>query len=440
MSTEPRHLEPAPELPPVSDSPQVAPSMVEPATTDLVSDAVPRILTALQHRDFRYMWMGNFLSNIGTWMQNVAQGWLVLQLSNSPYWLGVVSFAAAAPMLVFTILGGVIADHVDKRKMLINTQIAMMCSAFILALLTYKHVVTVPHIIVLAFVTGLAASLAAPANQALVPQLVPRKHLTQAVGINSAQFNLSRVLGPTLGGFGMAWLGIAGNFFLNGLSFIAVIFALRRMHYPAQTAIPEGSLWTRLREGFGQVFKDSRMRVLVQLVCIGALLAMPYFSFIPVFARDILHVGERGLGLLMAFSGLGAFFAALTIAYVGKPRNRGRLILYSGCAFFFSVVGFAFSHWFLVSAALQFTAGYAIIIMVAIINTRLQLMADDNMRGRIMSIYATAYLGLPPVGAFVAGWIAEWTTTPRAIAGMATLGLILFLTTIATNYDLRHLD
>jgi MFS family permease len=416
--------------------------MAEPATSELAPAApdVPRVLTALQHRDFRYMWLGNFLSNIGTWMQNVAQGWLVLQLTDSAYWLGVVSFVAAAPMLVFTTLGGAIADHVDRRKMLINTQIAMMCSAFILALLTYERVVTVPHILVLAFVTGIAASLAAPAHQALVPQLVPRKHLAQAVGINSAQFNLSRVIGPTVGGFSMAWFGVAGNFLLNGFSFLAVIFALRQMHYPAQSAIPEGSLWLRMQEGFAHVYRDSRMRVLVQIVCIGSLLAMPYFSFIPVFARDILHVGERGLGILMAFSGLGAFFAAITIAYIGKPRHRGQLILYSGSVFFASVIGFTFSRWFLLSAALQFTAGYAIIIMVAIINTRLQLMASDDMRGRIMSIYATAYLGLPPIGAFIAGWLSQWMTAPHAIASMAGVGLLLFLIALGTNHELRKLD
>jgi MFS family permease len=416
--------------------------MAEPASAELAAASLtwPRVLTALSHRDFRYIWFGNFLSNTGTWMQNIAQGWLVLQLSNSAFWLGVVSFAAAAPLLVFTILGGVIADHVDKRRMLINTQIAMMISAFMLALLTYKHVVTVPHIVLLAFVTGLAASLAAPAHQALVPQLVPRKHLTNAIGINSAQFNLSRVIGPTIGGFSMAWFGVAGNFMLNGISFLAVIIALSRMHYPAQTAIPSGSLWERMRDGFRYVAHDPHLRVLVQLVCIGSLLAIPYFSFIPVFARDILHVGERGLGLLMAFSGLGAFFAAITVAYLGKFRRRGTYILLSGSTFFVTVAGVAWSRSFALTAALQFIAGYAVIIMVAIINTRLQLMAADEMRGRIMSIYATAYLGLPPVGSFIAGFISRWTTVPSAIGGMAVLGLILFVTTWLYHRHLRELD
>jgi MFS family permease len=402
--------------------------------------AMPRVLTALTHRDFRYMWFGNFLSNIGTWMQNVAQGWLVFQLSNSAFWLGVVSFAAAAPMLVFTTLGGVIADHVDKRKMLIYTQIAMMVSALILALLTYKHLVTVPHIVVLAFVTGTAASLAAPANQALVPQLVPRKHLTNAIGINSAQFNLSRVIGPTVGGFAMAWFGVAGNFLLNGISFLAVIIALTRMHYPAQSAIPRGSLWDRMREGFRSVTRDPHMRVLVQLVCVASLLAIPYFSFIPVFARDVLHVGERGLGVLMAFSGLGAFCAAITVAYLGKLRKRGKYIRYCGSLFFTAVIGFTFSRSFALSAALQFIAGYAVIILVAIINTRLQHRATDELRGRIMSIYATAYLGLPPIGSFLAGWLSRWMTAQHAVGGMATVGLGLFLLTLASNRELRELD
>ncbi|MBI2681720.1 MAG: MFS transporter, partial [Acidobacteriales bacterium] len=213
--------------------------LVEPEAPELRSSTqeLPRVLTALRHRDFRYLWAGNFLSNIGTWMQNIAQGWLVLQLTNSAFWLGVVSFAAAAPLLVFTVIGGVIADRMDRRRLLMMTQVAMMVSALLLAVLTWTERITVTHIILLAFVSGVAASLSAPAQQALVPQLVPRADLTNAIGINSAQFNLSRVIGPTVGGFAMELFGMAGNFFLNGLSFLAVIIALRNMHCPATSPI-----------------------------------------------------------------------------------------------------------------------------------------------------------------------------------------------------------
>jgi MFS family permease len=417
-------------------------SMAEPAATELKNEVLvrPRMLEALEHRNFRYLWAGNFLSNVGTWMQNIALGWLVLQLTNSAFWLGVVSFASSVPLVVFTLLGGVIADHVDKRKMLIWTQVVMMSSAFLLAALSYTNRITVTQIISLALLTGLASALAAPSQQALLPQLVPRHILSNAVGLNSAQFNMSRVLGPTVGGFAMAWFGASGNFFLNGLSFVAVIIALWLMQYPAQTAIPEGSLWTRLAEGFRYVFGDARTSSLVFLVCAGGLLGVPYLSFVPYFARDVLQRDARGLGLLMAGSGLGAFFAAVTIAYVGKPRQRGKLILMTGVLFFAAIIGFCASRTFLLSFIMQMIAGYCLIIMVAIINTRLQLLAPDELRGRTMSIYATAYLGLPPIGSFAAGWISRYIQVPMAIGGMAALGLVAFGLVFLLHRELWKLD
>src|SRR5262245_36762041 len=193
--------------------------------------ALPRIVRALRHRDFRFFWAGNFLSNIGTWMQNVAQGWLVLQLTNSAFWLGVVGFCSTIPILLFALVGGVIADHVNKRKLLIVTQSAMMVFAFAMAVLAYLNIIRVSHVALLAAGTGIAMSLNTPTYQALVPRLIPREDLINAIALNSAQFNMSRVLGPTLGGFAMAAVGVAGNFFLNGLSFLAVIIALTQIRY-----------------------------------------------------------------------------------------------------------------------------------------------------------------------------------------------------------------
>jgi MFS family permease len=417
-------------------------SMAAPAAVELKTEVLarPRMLEALEHRDFRYLWAGNFLSNVGTWMQNIAQGWLVLQLTSSAFWLGIVSFASAVPLLFFTLVGGVIADHVDKRKLLMATQGVMMTSAFLLAVLTYTNQVTLAQIISLALLTGIASALAAPSQQALLPQLVPRRILSNAVGLNSAQFNMSRVLGPTVGGFAMAWFGASGNFFLNGLSFVAVMIALQRMHYPAQSAIPEGSLWKRMAEGFRYVFGDRKTSSLVLLVCAGGLLGVPYLSFIPYFARDVLGRDARGLGLLMAASGLGAFFAAVTIAYIGKPRHRGRLVFATGVLFFAAIIGFCASRSFAISFVMQAVAGYCLIIMVAIINTRLQLLASDELRGRTMSIYATAYLGLPPIGSFLAGWLSRWVEAPVAIGGMAAVGLVGFAVIFAMHRELWTLD
>ena len=264
-------------------------------------------MRALRHANFRLFWSGNFLSNIGTWMQNVAQGWLVLTLTaNSAFWLGVVGFAASIPFLLFTLFGGVIADRVNKRNLLLVTQTAMMLLAFALAALTWLKMITVWEVIALAFLNGMANAMNTPSYQALVPRLVPRKDLTNAIALNSAQFNLSRILGPTLGGYAMAMFGMAGNFFLNGLSFLAVLFALFRIEYPEQEQQHHPSYLTSLRQGFGYLRRQPEMLVLIWMVVVSSFLALPFITFIPYFARMQLHTDETGLGWLMAASGFGA--------------------------------------------------------------------------------------------------------------------------------------
>ena len=381
------------------------------------------------------------MSNIGTWMQNVAQGWLVLQLTDSAFWVGVVSFAAAAPLLVFTMWGGVIADRVDRRKMLLYAQYVMAGSALALSVLCFTHTVRVGHVVALALLTGVAAAIAAPAQQALVPMLVPREILTNAIGLNSAQFNMSRVVGPTVGGFFIAWFGAGGNFAFNALSFVALIIALQRVHLVQPEAADAGApLLTRLVAGVRYVWAHSSMTLLILLVCVTAFFGIPYISFAPVFARDVLHVGAEGLGLLMAFAGLGSFFAALTIAYGGNPARRGLWMALSGMVFFCAVIGFSFSRNFALSSALLFVAGYAVIILVALINTRLQYSAEEEMRGRAMSLYSTAYLGLPPVGSFAAGFMSRWIAAPLAIAIMAAAGLGIFLIMFGSSRQLRNME
>jgi MFS family permease len=401
---------------------------------------IPRVARALRHRDFRLFWTGNFLSNIGTWMQNIAQGWLVLQLTNSAFWLGVVGFAASIPILLFALIGGVIADHMNKRKLLMMTQSAMMVFAFIMAGLAFFNVIKVYQIVLLAFGTGIAMSLNTPTYQALVPQLVAREDLTNAIAINSAQFNMSRVLGPTLGGFAMALVGVAGNFFLNGLSFLAVLVALSRIRY-IEPAVPrEGHLWEKLKQGFAYVFRHPAMSSLVLLVAIGSLLAIPYLTFVPYFARDVLHTGEPGLGLLMACSGAGAFLGAITIAYVTHVRRRGLFVVRASSGFFVAIIAFTFSRNFYLSGFLLTVAGYCMIISVATINSLLQHLAEDQMRGRVMSIYSTAFLGLPPIGCLVAGSLSHVFTAPHAIAGMSSLALIGSMGVYLGRRGLRELD
>lgn len=415
---------------------------------------MPRVMQALRNRDFRLFWTGNFLSNVGTWMQSVAQGWLVLQLAdqaeargallrghNGAFWLGVVSFAASAPMLMFTLIGGVIADRVDRRRLMIRTQAAMMLFAFAMAALTFFNAINLPTIVLLAFGTGLAMSLNTPSYQALVPQLVPKEDLTNAIALNSAQFNLSRVLGPTLGGFVMAWFGPAGNFLLNAISFLAVIVVLTRIHYPTAEQDEEAaSLWQQLADGFRYLFERRDMANLLILVGLASIFGIPYIMFVPYFARDILHVTARGLGMLMAFSGAGAFLGAITIAYLGKVKQRGTFVVSAGSLFFTAIIAFAFSKNFALSAGLLMVAGYSMILMVATVNSLMQQLASDEMRGRVMSMYATAFLGFAPVGALMAGSLAGAVSAPYAIAGMSTLALIGSWLLYFTQPELRRLD
>jgi MFS family permease len=442
--------------PPATPPPDAEPTMdlrsaglATGALTDADETAVirlPRIARALHNRDFRLFWMGNFLSNIGTWMQNIAQGWLVLQLTNSAFWLGVVGFASSAPILLFALIGGVIADHVNNRKLLMITQSAMMVFAFTMALLTFlkgangQPLINVTEIILLTLGTGVAMSLNTPSYQVLVPRLVAREDLTNAIGLNSAQFNMSRVLGPTLGGFAITLVGAAGNFFLNGLSFLAVLVALSRMTYPERPAPPEGRLWSKLKEGFAYVFSHHHMQPLVLMTAIASLLAVPYLTFVPYFARDVLHRNAGGLGVLMACSGAGSFFGAITIAHMGTMRRRGVFVLRAGIGFFAAIIGFTFSHNFLLSGLMLMAAGYCMIVMVATVNSLLQHLADDTMRGRVMSIYSTAFLGLPPIGCLIAGYLAKVISPAHAIAGMSALAMIGSVAVFATKRELRELD
>jgi MFS family permease len=377
---------------------------------------LPRIASALGHRDFRLFWAGNFLSNVGTWMQNIAQGWLVLKLTNSAFWLGMVGFASAIPILFFALIGGVIADHVNNRKLLLATQSAMMVFAFAMAGLTWWNKIDVWGITLLALGTGIAMSLNTPSYQALVPRLVPREDLTNAIALNSAQFNMSRVIGPTLGGFAMHLVGIAGNFFLNGLSFLAVLFALTQMRIPERTGPGEGHFWGKMKQGFAYVFRHPYMGPLVVLVAIGS------------------------LGLLMACSGTGAFFGAITIAYVGGIRRRGQFVIRSGSGFFSSIILFTFSRNFLLSGFALMAAGYCMIIMVATVNALLQHLAEDPMRGRVMSIYSTAFLGLPPIGSLIAGLLARAISPAHALAGMSAVALAGSLVVFGKSRELRALD
>ena len=398
-------------------------------------------MRALRNYDFRLFWSGNFLSNIGTWMQNVAQSWLVLTLTaNSAFWLGVVGFAGSIPFLLFTLFGGVIADRVDKRWLLVVTQSIMMILAFILATLTLFKVITVWEVVVLSFLNGMAMAMNAPSYQALVPRLVPRRDLTNAIALNSAQFNLSRILGPTLGGYAMALLGMAGNFFLNGLSFLAVLWSLVHIQYPAEEEREHPGLFDSLRQGFAYLRGESQMYMLVWMTSAVSFLVIPFITFIPYFARMQLHLGEAGLGWLLAASGFGAVMGAITVAAMGAIRHRGRVVVIAGLFFFSAIIGFCYSHVFALSACFALVEGYSAILMISCFNIALQHLSSDEMRGRVMSIYSTAFLGLPPLGSLMAGELSRHFPTGHVLAAMAAIAAAIYVGFYLFSKPLRELD
>ncbi len=400
----------------------------------------PPIVRALRNDNYRLFWGGCLLSNVGTWMQNVAQGWLVLELSNSSFWLGVVGFAASFPFLLFTLVGGVIADRVSKRHLLIVTQTAQMVFAFVLAGLTYFKVINIDLLALIAFLNGISNALNAPAYQALVPRLVPPEDLQNAIALNSAQFNLSRIVGPTLGGYAMAWFGMTGNFLLNGFSFLAVLWPLHRMRYPVEKQERHASVLQSLRDGIAYVRKSPEMTAIVMLIASASLFLLPFITFIPYFARDVLKVGERGLGFLMACSGIGALLAAVVIASFPRIRWRGRVIVFFGLFVMAAVIVFCYSRVFALSAAMSFCEGFGMIISLSMVNVTMQQLSSDEMRGRVMSIYATSFLGLPPIGCLIIGELSRYMPTEHAIAAMTGLAMVCYLGFYVRSKPLRELD
>jgi MFS family permease len=368
-----------------------------------------KMFRALSHRNFRLFWIGAFLSNVGTWMQAVAQGWLVLQLTNSAFWLGLDAFMATAPGFVFTLVGGVFADLIDRRRLLLYTQVVAGIAALGLAALIATGAVNRWMVLGFSFVTGCCMALASPSYMAMTYDLVGREDLTNAIALNSTQFQLSRVVGPTLAGFAFRVFGLAGCFFANGISFLAVIVALwmvRPEHNrtsPAHPVSDRRALWRDLIEGFSYVRNRPRVSSLLILSSVNSLFGAPYFSMVPLYARDIFHLGETGLAMMMGTSGAGAFLGALLVAYLGDFRRKGWFVLGGAIVFGLCITGFALSSMLNLSLIFLFGIGFALVISIALTNTLLQKLVTDQMRGRVMSMFLLSFMGTMPIGNIIAG-------------------------------------
>ena len=384
---------------------------------------------ALSHRNYRLFWAGAFLSNTGTWMQAVAQGWLVFQLTNSPFWLGLDAFMSTAPGIVLTLAGGVFADLFDRRRLLIYTQVISGVAALVLGALIVTQVVQVWMILALSFVTGACLAIAGPSYQAITFDLVGREDVANAVALNSAQFQLSRVLGPVFAGLGIKAFTLAGCFFANGLSFVAVVVALAMVRFDPVDAPPgpsvvreRGAFMQDLLDGIRYVRKRPRVSMLLVISAVTSLFGAPYLSMTPVYARDVFHLGETGLAVMMGVAGAGAFFGAVFLTYLGDFRRKGYTVLGGACAFGLCLIGFSLSRNLTVSLVFLFSMGLAIVLSVAVTNTLLQQLVTNEMRGRVMSMFMLSFIGAMPIGNLITGVASHRFGVPYTLA---TGGLII---------------
>lgn len=387
-----------------------------------------RVFKAFHYRDFRLLWIGACTSSIGTWMQKVAQSWLVLQLSGSPFLLGLDAFLGDIPIFLFSLVGGVAADRMSRRRLLLASQWVQLTCAFTLAAFVATGVVRAGRvwpILMLSFIVGTAQSFGGPAYQALVPALVEKEDLPNAIALNSIQFNLARVIGPVLGGIALTKLGAVWCFSLNGVSFVAVIISLVMLQ---PGFLPQGtreSIIDSMRQGFGFIRKQGAMEGLIALAFCMTALAIPMITFLPVFAKDVFHAGPSTYTTMLAFSGLGSVVGALIVAAMGNVRNKGRIALVMLVLLGGGIAAFALSKSVPASCVLLFFSGAALIAAFAMISSLVQLITSNEMRGRVMSVYNVAFRGGMPFGSVASGWLVPRYSAPVVISANGLLLLLL---------------
>jgi len=411
----------------IRTSGQQAAGRRSPAGSRAAKDARPRqastgprlslVLRAFKHRNYRLFFGGQFISLTGTWMQSLAQSWLVYRLTGSAVLLGFVAFSGQFPVFLFATLGGAFADRHNRHRILVATQTASMLLAFVLAALTLTHHVQVWHVFVLASLLGVVNAFDIPTRQAFVTEMVGREDLINAIALNSSMFNGARIVGPALAGILVATVGEGWCFFANAISYIAVIAGLLLMEIKARERLHlPGSTLASIIEGFGYVGRTGPVRSLLSLIGLISLLGMPYVVLMPIFADQILHGGARGLGLLMGASGVGALIGALSLAARSGARGLGRLVAFAAAGFGISLILFSFSRSFWLSAALLLPVGFFMIVEMASTNTLIQTLVPDNLRGRAMAVYGMMFMGMAPLGALLAGVIAHRLGAPITVA------------------------
>lgn len=400
--------------------------------------ALPAGLRALGHRDFRVFWFGQLVSLIGTWMQSVGQSWLVLELTNSPFRLGLIGALQFGPILLFSFVSGAISDRVRKRRLLLGTQAALMLQALTLAVLVWSGHVQFWHVAVLAGLYGLATTLDMPSRQSFIAHLVPRGDLMNAIALNSAVFNGARVVGPAAAGLLVARYGTAVAFLLNGLSFLAVLAALATIRTEGAPRPRRGlGMRAEIAEGVRYAAGTPRVALVMGLLLVVSLFVVNMNVLVPLIARDVLHEGAHGFGLLMASLGVGAVVGALAVAALAVARPPLSLVVGPALAAAALLLLLSTARHFGLTAAVLAALGFAQIIFMTSCNTTVQIAVPDELRGRVMGLYALVFAGMTPIGALLMGTVAEHWGVSRACAVGGGAGLVLILA-LAAGWRRRH--
>jgi predicted MFS family arabinose efflux permease len=388
---------------------------------------IARVFKAFQYRDFRLMWFGACTSSIGTWMQIVAQGWLIYRLSHSAFLLALDQFLGGIPIFLFSLIGGVVADRMERRKILLGSQYVQMASAVILTVLVATGLVHVWHILCLSFLSGFAQAFGGPAYLALIPTLVDKEDMPNAIALNSVQFNVALTVGPALAGQALAKLGEPWCFGLNALSFLAPILTLSMINARFLPVKTTESVFKSLKEGIHFVRKQGSMEALIILAFCMTALGMPLRTYIPVFVKDIFHRGPETFGNLLALMGIGTILGSLAIAAAGNMQKKGLVALASLLSLGAGTSAFALSKSLRLSSVVLVLVGASIMAVFATVSSLVQLITTNEMRGRVMSVYNFAFRGGMPMGNLLSGWLVPIFTAPIVLGVNGVLLILLAL-------------
>jgi MFS family permease len=431
---------------PTAASPADPAAPVVPAAS-LGSRAMKRTLAAFAYRDFRVQWFGACTSSIGTWTQTTAQNWLVLSLTGSAFYLGLDSFLQQLPIVLFTLIGGVLADRRDRRQTLLTSQYIQMANAAILSALVFSGVVRIWYILALSFMTGVAQSFGGPAYQSLIPSLVDKKDLPNAVALNSIQFNIARVLGPLVFGATLALGARAGFddpqsmalcFAINSASFLVVIYALLSLRVKHIPPAEVRSMKAELQTGLSYVRERGSLVALIVLAATTTFLGFAVLTFLPLFTQQVFHAGAGTYSHLLAFSGAGSVVGALIVAWLGKFPRMGLTSLLVQALYGLFIVAFSFSHVVWLSDILLFLTGASLMVVFSTVTSLIQLIAPNEMRGRVMSIYMVAFRGGMPLGSLVSGYLATIIGAPTVIAINGVLLVLVACYFLVRSHGVRE--